>query len=74
MDTEVRELIESLHAWERMVSLAIAGAGTQAVGWILGVAGASRTVLTQNLIFLLRFSLTSRIDRFAGGVLAPAIG
>ena len=28
-----------------MVSLAIAGAGTQAVGWILGVAGASRTVL-----------------------------
>ena len=45
MDTEVRELIESLHASERMVSLAIAGAGTQAVGWILGVAGASRTVL-----------------------------
>ena len=45
MDTEVRELIESLHASERMASLAIAGAGTQAVGWILGVAGASRTVL-----------------------------
>ena len=45
MDTEVRELIESLHASERMVSLVIAGAGTQAVGWILGVEGASRTVL-----------------------------
>ena len=45
MDRKVRELIESLHASERMVSLAIAGAGTQAVGWILGVAGASRTVL-----------------------------
>ena len=45
MDTEVRELVESLHASERMVSMVIAGAGTQAVGWILGVAGASRTVL-----------------------------
>ena len=45
MDIKVRELIESLHASERMASLAIAGAGTQAVGWILGVAGASRTVL-----------------------------
>ena len=45
MDTKVRELIESLHASERMVSMVIAGAGTQAIGWILGVAGASRTVL-----------------------------
>ena len=45
MDRKVRELVESLHASERMVSVAIAGAGTQAVGWILGVAGASRTVL-----------------------------
>ncbi len=45
MDTKVRELIESLHGSDRMVSVAIAGAGTRAVGWILGVAGASRTVL-----------------------------
>ena len=45
MDRKVRELVESLHGSERMVSLAVAGAGTQAVGWILGVAGASRTVL-----------------------------
>ena len=45
MDIKVRELIESLHASDQMVSMAIAGAGTQAVGWILGVAGASRTVL-----------------------------
>ena len=43
MDRKVRELVESLHGSERMLSLAIAGAGTQAVGWILGVAGASRT-------------------------------
>ena len=45
MDIKVRELVETLHASERMASMAIAGAGTQAVGWILGVAGASRTVL-----------------------------
>ena len=45
MDIKVRRLIESLHASERMASMAMAGAGTQAVGWILGVAGASRTVL-----------------------------
>ena len=45
MDRKVRELVESVHGSERMVSLAIAGAGTQAVGWILGVAGASRTAL-----------------------------
>ena len=45
MDRKVRELVESLHGSERMLSLAIAGAGTQAIGWILGVAGASRTVL-----------------------------
>ena len=45
MDRKVRELVESVHGSERMVSLAIAGAGTQAVGWILGVEGASRTAL-----------------------------
>ena len=45
MDRKVRELVESVHGSERMLSLAIAGAGTQVVGWILGVAGASRTVL-----------------------------
>ena len=45
MDRKVRELVESVHGSERVLSLAIAGAGTQAVGWILGVAGASRTAL-----------------------------
>ena len=45
MDRKVSELIEFCHASDRMQSMAIAGAGTQEVGWILGVAGASRTVL-----------------------------
>ena len=45
MDYQTRKLVRSLHAAQGMVSLAIAGAGTQAIAWILGVAGASRTVL-----------------------------
>ena len=45
MTNDVRQLVESLHSARGMTSLAIAGAGTRAVGWILGVAGASRTVL-----------------------------
>ena len=45
MDDEIRKLIESLHSDETMTSLVIAGAGAPAMGWILGVAGASRTVL-----------------------------
>ena len=45
MHDKVRRSVEALHSTEMMASLAIAGAGTQAIGWILGVAGASRTVL-----------------------------
>ncbi len=45
MDSEIRGLVESLHSTEGMTSLVIAGAGAPAMGWILGVAGASRTVL-----------------------------
>ena len=45
MNSEIRRLVESLHSVEAMASLVIAGAGAPAMGWILGVAGASRTVL-----------------------------
>ncbi len=45
MDNEIRQLVESLHSTEGMTSLAAAGAGANAIGWLLGVAGASRTVL-----------------------------
>ncbi len=45
MKNEIRQLVERLHSAEGMASLAMAGAGTRAIGWILGVAGASRTVL-----------------------------
>ena len=45
MDSEIRQLVQSMHSTECMTSLVIAGAGAPAMGWILGVAGASRTVL-----------------------------
>ena len=45
MDNEIRQLVQSLHSTDSMASIVIAGAGAPCMGWILGVAGASRTVL-----------------------------
>ena len=45
MDREIHRLVESIHGAEGMASLVIAGAGSQAINAVLGVAGASRTVL-----------------------------
>ena len=45
MDHRALQLVQNLHNARGMASLAVAGAGTSAIGWILGVAGASRTVL-----------------------------
>ena len=41
----VRPLIERLHATPHKTVMAVSGAGTQAVAWLLGVSGASRTIL-----------------------------
>ena len=41
----IRPRIEQLHATPHKVVLAVSGAGTQAVAWLLGVSGASRTIL-----------------------------
>jgi hypothetical protein len=45
MEPESLKLVESIHRTAGMTSLVIAGAGSQAINTILGVAGASRTVL-----------------------------
>ncbi|MGH2537537.1 MAG: hypothetical protein ACRDHL_09105 [Candidatus Promineifilaceae bacterium] len=45
MDPQVRQLIQALHDAPGRVMLVAAGAGTQALAWLLGVAGASRTLL-----------------------------
>ncbi len=44
LDT-IRPQIEQLHATPHKTVLAVSGAGTQAVAWLLGVSGASRTIL-----------------------------
>ena len=42
---EIRPHIEKIHASPHKAVVAVSGAGTQAVAWLLGVAGASRTIL-----------------------------
>ena len=45
MDGDTRRLVERIHSSPTMAVTAIAGAGAQALTWVLGVPGASRTVL-----------------------------
>ena len=45
MDADTQRLIERLHASPTMAVVAVAGAGAQAITWLLDVPGASRTVL-----------------------------
>lgn len=45
MDTTTRQLIQSIHDCPTQIMLVIAGAGTQMLSDLLGVAGASRTLL-----------------------------
>ena len=45
MAAETQRLIERLHASETMAVVAVAGAGSKAVSWLLASPGASRTVL-----------------------------
>lgn len=40
-----KELVQRIHDSETMAVVSVAGAGTAAISWLLGVAGASRTVL-----------------------------
>ncbi len=42
---ETRPYIEKIHATPHKAVVAVSGAGAQAVAWLLGVAGASRTIL-----------------------------
>lgn len=45
MDPDVRLLAQAIHDCRGRVMMVTAGAGTQALAWLLGVAGASRTLL-----------------------------
>ena len=45
MEAIFRELVQSVHDSPAKAVVAVAGAGNEAISWLLGVAGASRTVL-----------------------------
>ena len=45
MNDDIRAIIQKIHDDSAQTVIAAAGAGTQAIAWLLGVAGASRTVL-----------------------------
>ncbi|MDE2940477.1 MAG: hypothetical protein OXR67_16400 [Chloroflexota bacterium] len=45
MDREIQEIIVKLHGTPHKSVLAVAGAGSGAMSWLLGVSGASRTLL-----------------------------
>ena len=45
MDPAVQTVVEAIHASPGLAVIAVTGAGGQALAWILGVPGASRTVL-----------------------------
>jgi len=45
MDDDVRALVEQLHATPALATFAVTGAGSRALAWLLGVGGASRTLL-----------------------------
>jgi hypothetical protein len=43
--TDIERLVERIHATPAMAVLAITGAGSQALAWLLAVPGASRTLI-----------------------------
>ena len=45
MDPLIRRQVERIHAGSTMAVVAVAGGGAQALEWLLGVPGASRTIL-----------------------------
>ncbi len=45
MDSELRALVERIHGAPLQVAVVVSGAGSQAIAWLLGVPGASRTIL-----------------------------
>ncbi len=70
------DLVQRIHDSDTLAVVAVAGAGTEAVSWLLGVAGASRTVL-EILVPYASTSLTefvgSEPDQFVSDETAAAM-
>ena len=61
LPTHLKKLIEDIHATPQLIVYDFAGAGTQALAWLHGVGGSSRTILEAT-------------DRYAATSLVEAIG
>lgn len=51
MQRDIREIVRAVHDAPAMAVLAVAGAGSRALAWLLGVPGASRTVLEASVLY-----------------------
>ena len=67
---EIEELIVKLHATPHKSVLAVAGAGSSAVSWLLGVSGASRTLL-ECLVPYGRFSMIDLVGEEPAQYVSP---
>lgn len=67
MDSKTHALVENIHRTPSMAVLAVTGAGGPALSWLLGVAGASRTVLDAQVPYS-----SIALDEFAGSELGQA--
>ena len=54
VDPSIKSVIQAIHDSPTMTSLVVSGGGSQAIAWLLGVAGASRTVLDVNIPYSTR--------------------
>jgi nicotinic acid mononucleotide adenylyltransferase len=61
VDSDLKNLIESIHAAPPRVVIEFAGAGVQALAWLHSVGGSSRTILEAT-------------DRYAAGAVVDAVG
>jgi hypothetical protein len=73
MDDDVRLLVQAIHDTSGRIVIVTAGAGTQALAWLLGVAGASRTLL-EALILYAASSLNDFLGQRPDQYVAPETG
>ena len=70
MDASIEEVISQLHGTPHKSVLAVAGAGSSAMSWLLGVSGASRTIL-ETLVPYGRFSMIDLVGQEPAQYVSP---
>ncbi len=70
MDRNIEAVITQMHGTPHKSVLAVAGAGSSAMSWLLGVAGASRTIL-ETLVPYGRLSMIDLVGQEPGQYVSP---